>query len=79
MIEIGGFADLLQLAGIEYGDAIAERQCLARRRRGEDDSRGEVLRQRLQFGANLVAQFRVEMADRLIEKINVGRPDDRTA
>ena len=71
LIDIGGHADLDDLAVVEHGDAIGHRQSFALVVRDEDEGDAELLLQRLQLLLHLLPELEVERAERLVEEQNL--------
>jgi hypothetical protein len=68
LINIGGLANLDDLAVIEHRDAIGHRQSFALVMGDEDEGDAELLLQRLQLLLHLLPELQVERAERLVEE-----------
>ena len=77
LIDIGGRADLDDLAFVEDGDAIGHRQRFALVVGDEDEGDAELLLQRLQLLLHLFSELEVERAERLVEQQHLGSVHER--
>ena len=77
LVDLGGRADLLDLALVEHGEAVAHRQRLLLVVRHVDERDADLALDALELDLHLLAQLEVERAERLVEQQHARAVDDR--
>ena len=77
LVDLARRARLLDAAAVHHGDPVAHRQRFLLVVRDEDEGDPEVRLERLQLDLQILAQARVERAERLVEQQHARHEDER--